>query len=121
MLAAATGLAAGTNESVTLAWTWAPSPGELGGLSTNDYVTNVWFQVLSSTNINTPQNNWTVVLDNVKATPWSTQYVATVTLTNSTGPQFFAGRTLTLRDISPFSNIAPYVHGGGAMTMRIGP
>lgn len=112
--------AASTNESVTLSWTWAPTPEEMGGLPINDYATNVWFQLLSTTNVTTPQTNWTIIADKINAIPWSTQYVAILTLSNSAGPRFFAGRTMTLRDVSPFSNVAPYVHGGGQMLLIIG-
>lgn len=113
-------LEAVVQSAVTVTWTWQPTPEEMGGLSTNDYCTNVWFQLLSCTNVTMPMTNWTIVLDNIPSAPWKTQYVAQVGLPSNSGPQFYAGRTLTVRDKSPFSNVASYVHAGGQLLMSIG-
>lgn len=113
-------LQAEVQQGVTLVWTWAPSTNEMGGLSTNDYATNVWFQLVATTNITMPMTNWTVVIDHVPASPWQTQYNAQIGLPSNGAPQFYAGRTMTLRDVSPFSNVAPYVHAGGQFILSIG-
>lgn len=63
-LVCATSFAAGTNNApVKFTWTWAPNPLDLGGLSTNDYMTNIAFRLFSSTNINVPLTNWPKVAE----------------------------------------------------------
>lgn len=47
-----------TNANINFIWDWA-LPANLGGLSTNDYLTNIVFQLYSAPAVNGP---WTAVI-----------------------------------------------------------
>lgn len=48
-----------TSKSIT--FKWSPDPADLGGMTTNDYYTNIVFNLLSVTNCAIPTNQWPVV------------------------------------------------------------
>ena len=61
--------AAGVNTNaptVVLKWNWAPRPQDLGGMSTNDYLTNLTFAIYSTPNCTVALTNWPM-LTNVAA------------------------------------------------------
>jgi outer membrane scaffolding protein for murein synthesis (MipA/OmpV family) len=90
-----------TNNTVTLGWSW--SIPYTGGLIANDFLTNVNFQVYSSTNIAT--TNWVpyalLTSTNYIFVP-PDQFSATVPATNAF--LFFVATTKTGGGESPFSN-----------------
>jgi hypothetical protein len=101
-----------TNQTVALAWTWGPNIADMGGLSTNDYVTNVSFKIFTTTDATAPTNLWTIAT-NVPATSFWTndanvlQY--TVTLACDTATRFYAAVTSDARADSNFSQVAAYL------------
>lgn len=111
-------LSAQVETGVKLNWEWFPSPQEMGGLSTNDYATNVWFQLWTTTNVTLPLTNWTMIADNIPAYPYSTQYTASASI--DAAPHFYVAYTVTARDRSPPSNVLPYLHSGGQLLLSIG-
>lgn len=63
VLIVALSLNAGTTNvhSVTFGWRWIPATVDFGGLSTNDYLTNIAFRLYTTTNITQPTTLWRVV------------------------------------------------------------
>lgn len=98
---------------VWLGWNWNPSVTDMGGLSTNDYVTNFTFRVYSSTNLTVPLTNWTMTAE------WPvSQFLAqgplgstwTNSLVTMPGTRFYVMRTYCNKAsegerLSPFSNV----------------
>lgn len=103
---------AGTNSPVILQWTWGPQTSDLGGLSVADYMTNVWFEIRSSTNIVLDPLTWPV-LTNVPGSPFplvlatnQPGWIWTVTNAADAQTRFYIARAADSRGFSPFSNVA---------------
>jgi hypothetical protein len=58
--------------NLNVLWKWSPDLASLGGLSTNDYMTNLVFTLYSSTNATVPLTNW-IVVTNWPAVPFLAQ------------------------------------------------
>lgn len=85
--------AAGTTTNVTFYFRW-PGPVDLGGLSTNDYMTNITFRLYSSTNASTPINQWQLYSAwqgsaFILQGPFNSQWSNTIPV-EFTGARFFA-------------------------------
>lgn len=99
--------------SITLSFKWYPGQGELAGLSTNDYLTNIVFNLVSTPDVTMPTNQWPVF-----ATWTATQFtnqgpagsVWTNTITMADQSRFFAivVSNIAVGAVSPFSNLAPW-------------
>lgn len=103
--------AAQTNSTITVSWTW-PSSGTInsGGLSANDFMTNIWFVLYSSSNVNGtylpvgafyhPMYSWTN-----SYTVTNTSFAATIQATNKL--QFLRLTCADASGESDFSNVLP--------------
>lgn len=100
-------------EQVKLQWDWNPDPAAMGGLSTNDYATNFVFAIYCSTNVAQPFNQWLLLT----TTP-ATNRSLSLTLSN-TNSLFFAARTEGVRDVSPFSNVCPWMRAAATGVLRV--
>lgn len=93
-----------TNATLVLQWSWIL--GDQGGLSTNDYLTNIAFRVYCAPNIASP--NW-ALYTNFYSTNYTftapSNFTATVSVSNSL--LFFTATTVTIGGESPFSNRLP--------------
>lgn len=115
------GSPASTNSTITLVWDW-PIP-MTGGLSTTDFLTNVVFQLYSSSNLGTPSTNWQAftVFTSTNWTFNGTQtFTGNIPATNSF--LFFGLTAKTTGGESPFSNVLLIlpVQGGGVLKSATG-
>jgi hypothetical protein len=90
---------------------WKPDPAAFGGLSTNDYYTNILFRVLSVTNCTIPTNLWPVTTQWVASTFPSTDGVNwTNTVVADEVTRFYLIQVANQNGgFSPFSSVALWV------------
>lgn len=100
-------VARGQNGPPYLWWYEAPNTNFMGGLSTNDFWTNVTFVAVSSTNVTVPLTNW-LIYGQWPATnvlgfpgPYWTQYIAA-----DVPFRAFALQAVSTTTNSPFSDVA---------------
>lgn len=110
--------------SVPLAWTWTVNPADLGGMSTNDYLTNIVFSLYSVTNCTIPTNQWPVVTNWQASTfPVAADGGWTNVVVVDTSTRFYL---LSVGGVngstSPFSNLAVLVATPqSGIIRRLGP
>lgn len=98
-------------QPLSFTWQWNPNPADLGGLSTNDYLTNISFTLWTTTNVTLPVTSWS------SATNWQASSTPNDGTGNWTGVATIDGQTrfylLTVNALgggqSPFSNQANWV------------
>lgn len=108
-------VSAGTTNlhSVTFGWRWIPNTiVDLGGLSTNDYLTNISFKLYYTTNVTQPMSIWKVATNWPAAPllsqgPLGSMWTSSVTVDGFT--RFYAltaFSSVASEGESPFSNTA---------------
>jgi len=107
------GLAAGTASNRTLQFKWAPNPVDLGGMSTNDYCTNITIVAFSVTDCTVPTNLWPAVASwpatyFLNQGPPGSQWAAVVQ-TDQSVRFYMLAATNGSGVASPFSNAATWV------------
>ena len=107
----------------TVLMNWHPDPNQMGGLSTNDYLTNIVFVIRSSTDIRTTPTTWQV-LTNSEASTYTAQILAgapiAITVNIDSITRFYvANATSKNGGVGPFSNVGVWVPGppGGAISI----
>src|SRR5512147_649320 len=116
LLIAASFLCASRSEAATItnvfSFQWQPTPVLMGGLSTNDYFTNVVFRLYGTTNVALPVSNWPLQTT-LPAQPFLTQGPPgtdwTYPFVRPSGTMFFVMTAYVAKaapggDESPFSN-----------------
>lgn len=87
------------------------NPADLGGMSTNDYYTNIAFNVLSVTNCTIPTNQWPVVTNYLASSfpsPDGVNWSNTIVIDGNT--RFYLIQAVNLNGGSgPFSSVATWV------------
>lgn len=106
-----------TNGPIKVVFTWFPDPAQMGGMSTNDYMTNIVGFKIWSTPTLTPQV-WTVVTNLPAAIGTNTCLLA-----SNTNTTFYAATTVGVSGESPFSNTSVWIAlpGGGTLNIFKGP
>lgn len=106
-----------TNGPIKVVFSWFPDPALMGGMSTNDYMTNiVGFRIWSTPTL-VPQV-WTIVT-NLPPAIGTNSWV----LPSNTNTTFYAATTVGVSGESPFSNTAVWIAlpGGGTLNIFKGP
>lgn len=96
---------------------WPLDPTDLGGLSTNDYMTNIVFNLYSSTNVSAPVQTWPLLLS-VPGQSYLPQGLPGSTWSNAINvdsyPRFYVLQVSNQNGgVSPFSQVAPWVPNPG--------
>ncbi len=96
---------------VSVVWKWSPNPADFGGLTTNDYYTNILFILYSSPNCTIPTNLWPVTTNWQASTFPSTDGVNWTNSVNIDGATRFYMISVANGNggASPFSSVAPWL------------
>lgn len=90
---------------------WSLNPADLGGLSTNDYYTNIVFQLYSVTNCAIPTNQWPIVAAwsaSSFPSPDGVNWTNAVTIDGNT--RFYLIQAVNLNGgFGPFSSVSVWV------------
>jgi hypothetical protein len=121
---ALTPLGVSAQNTVTITTSLALDNTQMGGMSTNDYCTNLVLVIYSSKNITTPTNLWPVVQvtpcsqllpQGLPPTPWTNA----LAIDNST--RFYSAQVTNYNnEAGPFFPVWVYLRGGpnGTLTVR---